>query len=302
MSQPKPTERPFVAIIDSKNLRRASLTSLFEPWADSESLRLTSFAPDQAREALRAEPNFRMLIFSIGGEAIAEGENLQQLKELRALATNAPFVIISDREDAQDIATALSTEAQGFIQSRITPALAYQALSFILNGGTYFPTSVVHQLGTRPEQPDSPQNDPPHRSESGSKNNGHGQNGPRSAHSRDDLGCQSANLTVRQREVLARVRLGEPNKVIARELGMTEGTVKVHIRQMLRKFHVFNRTQLALNGTLASGNYSGIDNLLRARSVRQNGDAPLAAGTYQRQVPPLISPASRDRPRARSKH
>jgi DNA-binding NarL/FixJ family response regulator len=300
MSQPKPMGKPFVAIIDSKNLRRASITSLLEPWANSESLRLTSFAPDQAREALRAEPNFRMLIFSIGGEAITEGENLQQLKELRALATNAPLVIMSDREDAQDIATALSTAAQGFIESGITPALAYQALSFILNGGTYFPTSAVHQLGTRPEQADGPQNSPPH--ESGSKNNGHGQNGPRSAHSRDDLGCQSANLTVRQREVLARVRLGESNKVIARELGMTEGTVKVHIRQMMRKFHVFNRTQLALDGTLASGNFSEIDNLMRARSVRQNGDAPLAAGTYQRQTLPLVSPASRGRPRADSKH
>jgi DNA-binding NarL/FixJ family response regulator len=248
MSQP--TGKPFVAIIDSKNLRRASITSLLEPWANSESLRLTSFAPDQAREALQAEPNFRMLIFSIGGESIAERENLQQLKELRALATNVPLVIMSDRENAQDIATALSTEAQGFIQSGITPALACQALSFILNGGTYFPTSAVHQLETRPEQTDSPQNGRHDRSESKSNNNGNGANGPRSADSRDDLGCQPANLTVRQREVLARVRLGESNKAIARQLGMTEGTVKVHIRQMMRKFHVFNRTQLALDGTL----------------------------------------------------
>src|SRR5262245_64761575 len=109
MSQP--SGKPFVAIVDIKNLRRASITSVLEPWANSESLRLTSFVPDEAREALQAEPNFRMLIFSIGGEALAEGENLQQLKELSALATNAPFVIISDREDAQDIATALITEA-----------------------------------------------------------------------------------------------------------------------------------------------------------------------------------------------
>jgi DNA-binding NarL/FixJ family response regulator len=273
MSQP--TGKPFVAIIDSKNLRRASITSLLEPWANSESLRLTSFAPDQAREALQAELNFRMLIFSIGGDSIAEQGNLQQLKALRALATNAPLVIISDREDAQDIATALSTEAQGFIQSGITPALAYQALSFILNGGTYFPTSAVHRLGTRPEQADSRRNGPPHLSESESKNNGHGANGPRSAHSRDDLGCQPANLTVRQREVLARVRLGESNKVIAHELGMTESTVKVHIRRMMRKFHVSNRTQLALDGSLAIASYSKVDSsLLRARSVRQNGDAP----------------------------
>jgi DNA-binding NarL/FixJ family response regulator len=298
MSQP--AGKPFVAVIDSKNLRRASITSLLEPWAKSERLRLTSFTPDQARETLQAEPNFRMLIFSIGGESIAERENLQQLKGLRALAPNVPLVIMSDRENAQDIATALSTEAQGFIESGITSALAYQALSFILNGGTYFPASAVHHLETRPEQADNPRNGSPNRSESESKNNGNGANGNGSAHSRDDLGCQPANLTVRQRDVLEHVRLGEPNKVIARELGMTEGTVKVHIRQMMRKFHVSNRTKLALDGTLATESYSKVDiNSLHARSVPQNGNTP---ATHRQQPPPLISPASRDRPRAAGKH
>jgi hypothetical protein len=72
--------KPLVAIIDSKNLRRASITSLLEPWANSENLRLTSFAPDQAPEALQAEPDFRMLIFSIGGESVAEEKTLKHLK------------------------------------------------------------------------------------------------------------------------------------------------------------------------------------------------------------------------------
>jgi DNA-binding NarL/FixJ family response regulator len=239
--------KPLVAIIDSKNLRRASIMSLLEPWANPEDLQLTSFAPDRAPEALQAGPDFRMLIFSIGSESVAEPKTLQQLKELRALATNASLVIISDREDAQDIATAFSSEAQGFIHCGITPELAFHALSFILSGGTYFPPSVLHHRETRPEQPDSPRNGLPSKSES--KGNGHGANGPRSARSRDDLECQSANLTLRQQEVLEHVCLGQSNKVIACELGMTEGTVKVHLRQMMRKFRVSNRTQLALGGT-----------------------------------------------------
>ena len=156
MSQP--SGKPFVAIVDIKNLRRASITSLLEPWANSENLRLTSFTPDQAREALQAEPNFRMLILSIGGESIADRENLQQLKELHELATNAPLVIMSDRENAQDVATAISAEAKGFIHSGITSALAYQALSFILNGGTYFPTVTVQSLETGGKQADNSHN------------------------------------------------------------------------------------------------------------------------------------------------
>ena len=142
----RPAGKRFAAIIDSKNLRRASITSLLEPWANSENLRLTSFTPDQAQKAIQAEPNFRMLIFSIGNESVAEERTRQQLKELRALATAASLVIISDREDAQDIATAFSSEARGFIHSGITPELAYHALSFILNGGTYFPASYISRL------------------------------------------------------------------------------------------------------------------------------------------------------------
>jgi DNA-binding NarL/FixJ family response regulator len=233
-----------------------------------------------------------MLIFSIGGESIAAQENLQQLKVLRALATNAPLVIMSDREDAQDIATAFSTEAQGFIHGGITSSLAYQALSFILNGGSYFPTSAVHHLQARLEQA---QNSPPDDSES--RNNGNGANDSGAAHSGNDLGCRPANLTVRQREVLAHVRLGESNKVIARHLGMSEGTVKVHIRQMMRKFHASNRTQLALDWTLASESYSTADdNLLSARSIQQNGGTFFAAvsSRRRRKPPPLISPTSRD--------
>jgi DNA-binding NarL/FixJ family response regulator len=240
-----------------------------------------------------------MLIFSIGGESIAAQENLQQLKVLRALATNAPLVIMSDREDAQDIATAFSTEAQGFIHGGITSSLAYQALSFILNGGSYFPTSAVHHLQARLEQA---QNSPPDGSESESRNNGNGANGSGAAHSGDDLGCRPATLTVRQREVLAHVRLGESNKVIARHLGMSEGTVKVHIRQMMRKFHVSNRTQLALDWALATECYSTVDNnLLDAGSVKQNGGTSFAAlSSTRQQTPALIGPASR--PRVTGKH
>ena len=128
-----------VVIFDTKALRRASIISLLESWAKAENLLLTSFDPNQASEALLPETDFRMLIFSVGGESIAEKENLQLLKVLRALAANVPLVVISDREDGNDIAAAFSVEAQGYVYSGIASALACQALSFILNGGSYFP-------------------------------------------------------------------------------------------------------------------------------------------------------------------
>jgi DNA-binding NarL/FixJ family response regulator len=53
-------------------------------------------------------------------------------------------------------------------------------------------------------------------------------------------------LTARQKAVLELLSRGDTNKVIARRLGMRESTVKVHVRQIMRKFGVSNRTQVAI--------------------------------------------------------
>jgi DNA-binding NarL/FixJ family response regulator len=242
-----------VALVDSKNLRRASISSFIWPWAISENLQPKTFSPDQACEQLHEDTNLRMLILSVGGESIAAPENLQLIRILRALATGVPFTIISDKEDAHDIAAAISMEVQGFINSGMDPWLAHRALSFILNGGSYFPPSAINQFRTA-ENPAVYSID---RSETQFKRDRHSDIDYRPAHFSYDFESHDAEsynvqsrplkLTPRQREVLERIRLGQSNKMIARGLGMTEGTVKVHIRQMMRKYSAFNRTQLAID-------------------------------------------------------
>lgn len=236
-----------VAIIDSKNLRRASVASFIWPWAISENLQPKTFNPDQACEELHEDLNLRMLILSVGGESIAAPENSQLIRIVRSFATGVPFAIISDREDAQDIAAAISIEAQGFINTEMDPWLAHRALSFILNGGSYFPPSAMRQFRTA-------QNaavDLIDSLETQFKRHRHSDIDVWPAHSGYDLESHDAEshvkLTPRQGEVLERIRGGQSNKMIARGLGMTEGTVKVHIRQMMRKSRASNRTQLALD-------------------------------------------------------
>src|SRR5262249_45823676 len=58
--------------------------------------------------------------------------------------------------------------------------------------------------------------------------------------------ARNHSLTARQKAVLELLRRGDTNKVIARRLGMREGTVKAHVRQIMRKFGVTNRTQVAV--------------------------------------------------------
>jgi DNA-binding NarL/FixJ family response regulator len=277
-----------VAIFDTKELRRASIISLLEPWAKAENLRLTSFDPNQAREALLSETDCRMLIFSVGGESIAEKENLHQLKVLRTLAPTVPLVVISDRKDGNDIAAAFSVEAQGYLYSGIASALARRALSFILNGGSYFPPSAVNQL-RQPTQSDDSKGGPSNDSNPDSKHNGHSLNSTWSSQPRRDLG--SVNLTVRQREVLEHICLGESNKLIARRLGMREGTVKVHVRLMMRKCGASNRTQLALSRSAAEIYSRGYDDPMGAKSAEMNLGSSCAP-TEPKQSLTIADPAS----------
>jgi DNA-binding NarL/FixJ family response regulator len=191
-----------------------------------------------------------MLILSVGGESIAAPQNLQLIRILRALATGVPFTIISDREDSQDIAAAISIEAQGFINSGMDPWLAHRALSFILNGGSYLPPSAMRHFRTA----QNPAVGSIDSLEAQFKRDRHSDIDIRptrfsynlEGHDAESYDVESVKLTSRQREVLERICWGQSNKMIARGLGMTEGTVKVHIRQMMRKSRASNRTQLAL--------------------------------------------------------
>jgi DNA-binding NarL/FixJ family response regulator len=61
-----------------------------------------------------------------------------------------------------------------------------------------------------------------------------------------------SEVTTRELEVLASLVKGKSNKIIGRELNMREGTVKVHVRSLLKKLNARNRTQLALRAYRAS--------------------------------------------------
>ena len=78
-------------------------------------------------------------------------------------------------------------------------------------------------------------------------------------------------VTTRELEVLASLAKGKSNKMIARELDMREGTVKVHVRSLLKKLNATNRTQLALHA------YRAVDTALAVRGGRLTIPADPAA-------------------------
>ena len=68
------------------------------------------------------------------------------------------------------------------------------------------------------------------------------QNGSKSEAASADMAARVASLTQRERQVMQGLVTGQSNKAIARELGVSEGTIKVHLLAVFRVLDVHNRT------------------------------------------------------------
>jgi len=141
-------------------------------------------------------------------------DGLQGIGRLRERLPSTPIVMLSASEDPHIVREALHRGAQGFIPKSSTGTVMLSALRLVFSGGIYLPPSLLCT-------PTLPNSDTPSR-----------QNGD------DGLG-----LTHRQREVLALIIQGNPNKEIARALNISETTVRTHATAIFRLLHVTNRTQ-----------------------------------------------------------
>ena len=255
-----------VFIVDAMAFRRARAESFLTPWARNENVELISLDPDEAHAKLIERSECDMLIYSVG--APSAYEIFTEIQLLHTLRREAALAIVSDDENPATVIAAIRSGAQGYFSNSMPPDLALQALSFVLRGGTYFPPTAIMAGqavgGAMPIEyrhpdfsPDQPLPVPEQQDQA-----------PRLA--RDDgpyeqqgslfdvkaAGVPAANgsssvrhapeLTERQYAVLVCLCQGDPNKVIGRKLGMTETTVKVHVREIMRKLGVCNRTQVAI--------------------------------------------------------
>lgn len=142
----------------------------------------------------------------------------REIATIRQSFPDIPLVVLSDVGDTQQsqvLRNTLRTGAHGFIPTRTTGIqMAIAAIRFGKAGGTFAPLDQL--LTSRPDrQPSQPE------------------------------GAQQSRLTSRQTAVLTHLQQGKANKIIAYELGMSESTVKVHVRNIMRRMGATNRTQAA---------------------------------------------------------
>jgi DNA-binding NarL/FixJ family response regulator len=144
---------------------------------------------------------------------------VEGITRFQAQASDVPVVVISASEEVADIKDILDAGAMGYIPKSSSSQVMLSALRLVLAGGVYVPVNVLHDVDASCE--------------------------PTCKSTASKPGAGS-NLTHRQLEVLRLIIQGKPNKTIARELKLSEGTVKVHLASIYRALNASNRTEAAM--------------------------------------------------------
>lgn len=236
-------EHKTLLVVDARELRRASLIALLDDYAAKRSLILRGGDRLDA-ELLGVFGEVALCIVSTEAP-MSEARVREPFVLVKSMRLGVPLVVVSDIEAAEEVLVAFSCGASAYVETTIKREAFFATLDFVLAGGTYFPPSVLRLIGGGPFPGDKIRRLPERRGgtlpsdRSGCRGAGGGSgDGGR--------GVDGLHLTGRQMEVLRGLRIGRSNKQIARDLDMAEATVKVHVRQILKKLGVANRTQAAM--------------------------------------------------------
>lgn len=147
------------------------------------------------------------------------GDGAAALRRLRRAAGKAPIVVVSQRDRPEDVRLAIGAGAQGLIPKSSSPGVLLAALKLVLSGGIYLPPKLL----------DAPARQAPPR----------GLAEPTSPFAHPEL-------TPRQRQVVTHLGEGKSNRQIADALGLSPGTVKIHMTRIFKTLGVKSRTQALL--------------------------------------------------------
>ncbi len=153
-------------------------------------------------------------------ESEADTDWLDDIAALREAFSSVQIVVLSDVSAIEPaiVREVLNRGASGFVMTDSTSLqMVVSAISLVGSGGTFVPRDFLFM--DREPAPSA------------------------IARPLSEVG----RLTQREIAVLALMKHGKPNKIIAHELGMSASTVKVHVRHIMRKMGAANRTQAALN-------------------------------------------------------
>lgn len=206
-----------ILIVDDHPMVRDSLHQLLKCICPNSQTDLAVSA-SQMQEMLVSNTTYDYAIVDL---SLPDCRGLDVLRQVRTTRPDLPIVVHSARCDQDVILRCLNYGVMGFIPKTYYGDLVAQALRMIFSGQTYIPRQAVadnkqHRYRTHP------------------------------AARRIAANPRELGMTDRQIDVLQLMRRGMSNKVICRQLDLAEGTVKVHVSNVLRALGVHTRTQAVI--------------------------------------------------------
>ncbi len=189
---------------------------------------MASVAPGNYLMASQAQPDqLLFLIVHTGDDFDATAE---QIESLRNHHPSARVVIVATRYRLDEAVAAFRASVNGYFVDVTSPEVFAKSVELVMMGEIVFPPTFLSFVLV----------DDRHVSNRGSSVSDRG-----AVITTDSI---DPRLSPRERSILRCLIEGESNKCIARNIGIAEATVKVHIKAIIRKNHVQNRTQAAIWG------------------------------------------------------
>lgn len=221
-----------VLLVDDHPLILSALQTVIKGLGDHVNV-IGAASARAAREALESDNDVDLVLLDL---QLGDANGFDLLSEFRAGYPAIPVVVVSASDRASDVIRSIDLGAMGFVPKRASNEMLFEALHMVMSGGIYVPPMSI---GAEPPAVGRRRTDANH---------------PLNVVNREaaDSGFQtqpslaSLGLTPRQTDVLALLLKGNPNKLIARELGLSVETVKDHVAAVLRALGVSSRTQAVL--------------------------------------------------------
>ncbi len=202
-----------VLMIDDHALFRAGLAALLER-RGIDVVASVGDGQEGLQLARELQPDVILLDMRMPGM-----DGIEVLRSLRESGNDTPVAVVTTSRDGMDLLKSLRGGAQAYLIKDMEPDELIRALQDVTAGETVVAKELAGVLA-RVVQGDAPAPGKPDN--------------------------QLAELTPREREILKHLAEGQSNKVIARNLGISDGTVKLHVKAILRKLGVHSRVEAAV--------------------------------------------------------
>ncbi len=212
MSQPAPTPNATVLVIDDHPLFRKGVLELLSSTVHLQPVGEADNGDEGIAKALALDPDLILLDLNMKGGK----DGITTLQHMRAQGIESRIIILTVSDDSHDLISAIRAGADGYLLKDTEPEDMLRHLEEALFGKTVISEGLTTLLASalRRETLIRPPN--------------------------------PAELTERELTILRHLAQGLSNKLIARELDIMESTVKVHIRNLLKKLKFHSRLEAAV--------------------------------------------------------